>query len=356
MDDPSASPWAESPALVFWEVTRACELRCDHCRAEAIPDRDPAELSTGEISSTLKSIGDRTSCVVVFTGGDPFQRPDLPQLVSACSEAGLKPALTPSTTSRLTRDRLRELQDRGLAMMALSLDGPDASSHDTFRGEPGSYAHTMRGIRAAEQIELPLQINTTVSRQTWPGVREIGNSIRDRNVFRWALFFLVRTGTGRDLESVSPGRTEEIFAELHDWSKRNGIKVKTTNAPHYRRWKIQHADATPRPGIVDGDGILFISHRGQIYPSGFLPVPCGNVRRDDPLEVYRSHPLLNGIRSRDLSGKCARCEFIRSCGGSRANAFAETGDPLASDPRCAYVPGHPTAGDPPSERAGETGE
>jgi radical SAM protein with 4Fe4S-binding SPASM domain len=336
-----ASPWNDSPVLIFWELTRACDLKCKHCRAEAIPDRQPGELSTGEIKEHLRRIGEETSCVVVFTGGDPFRRDDLPELVETCEEAGLKPALTPSTTPLLTRDRLVELEERGLKMLALSIDGPDRDSQDEFRGEEGTFDHTLRGLDAAESLEIPLQINTTVCAETLPLIKDIGDLVASRDVFRWALFFIVRTGYGNDLGAVGPEDTEQLFDYLHNWSRETGIKVKTTNAPHFNRWKIQNADGRRKPGIVDGDGIMFISHKGDIYPSGFSEAPetnCGNVESSSPLSVYRNHGLFQRIRNRELAGKCGRCEFKRACGGSRANAYFETGDPLGSDPRCVYEP------------------
>ena len=334
----SPSPWEKAPALIFWELTRACGLQCKHCRAEAVPDRHPAELSTGTIRDHLRRLGDEMSGVVVFTGGDPFQRPDLVKIVRTCSEAGLKPALTPSTTPLLTEERLSELSEAGLKMIALSLDGPDAFRQDEFRREDDTFLHTLRGIRAAHNAKIPLQINTTICRQTVPWLEEIGGVVERAEVFRWALFFLVRTGIGERLESISPEETDAVFEYLQEWSGDHSAQVKTTNAPHFRAWKSENVGGSVRPGIVDGDGTMFISHTGDVHPSGFLPESCGNIRERKPLDIYQNHDLFQSIRNRELSGPCGECKYRRSCGGSRANAYAETGDPLGSDPRCNYRP------------------
>lgn len=332
------SPWDDSPALIFWELSQACGLQCKHCRAEAVPNRDPRELSTEEIVNHLEQLGEEMSGVVIFTGGDPFKRPDLEQLIAACDEAGLKAGLTPSTTPLLTQQRLESLVEAGLKMVALSLDGPDVFSQDEFRGQENTFLHTLRGIRAAKSIGLPLQINTTVSEETYPKLEEIGDIVAEADVFRWALFFLVRTGQGKKLHSIDADRTLEVFRYLKEWDDEHDAQVKTTNAPHYSAWKIHEHDASPRPGIVDGDGTMFISHTGEVHPSGFVPVSCGNVRERSPLDVYRNHELFNDIRNRNLHGRCGECPYARACGGSRANAHAENGAPLASDPRCNFNP------------------
>lgn len=354
-NESTESPWTQAPALIFWELTRACDLKCKHCRAEAVPHRNPEELDTEEITSQLRKLGEDMSGVVVFTGGDPFRRPDLAEIIRTCAEVGLKPGLTPSTTPLLTRDRLEELKTSGLKMVALSLDGPDAFRQDDFRGEENSFLHTLRGVRAANAIELPLQINTTICRETYPWLEEIGDVVSRADVFRWALFFLVRTGEGQTLQSITPEETREVFSFLQDWSDENEARVKTTNAPHFRPWRADRTGSSARPGIIDGDGIMFISHRGNVYPSGFLPRKCGNIKNQDILEIYRNHELFQDIRRRELNGRCGRCQHKRSCGGSRANAFAETGDPLGSDPRCNYFsPADGTNGSPRRNPAGSS--
>lgn len=333
----SPSPWREAPAVVFWELTRACDLRCRHCRAEAVPDRHPDELSTEAVKRGLAALSEGGSAVVIFTGGDPFKRPDLAELVETCDREGLKPVLTPSATPLATRSRLEKLNEAGLRMIGLSLDGPDVSTHDVFRGQAGSFQHTLRLVDAVEELGIPLQINTTVCRRTLPRLGRIGERLGDWPIFRWALFFLVRTGDGRTLSPVDPEVIPGVFRDLQEWSNEHDVAVKTTNAPHFRRWRIEADERSRGPGMVEGDGVMFVSHRGDVYPSGFLQLACGNIQDEDPLTIYRDREPFVSIRARDLQGPCGDCSFKRTCGGSRAAAYAATGNPLASDPGCPYL-------------------
>ena len=346
-----------APFLVVWEVTRACALACVHCRADSIARRDPGELSTIEgfrLIDEIRSFGDRPP-LLVLTGGDPMRRSDLAELVGYASRAGLSVALTPSGTAAATRRRLEELRDAGLRRVAVSLDGPDAATHDAFRGVRGSYGWTMRIIDAVRELELPLQVNTTISRLTLPHFPAMVERVSELPIVLWAVFFLIQTGRGAALEQIDAQECERVLERLHDLSATVPFGIKTTEAPHYHRVIRQHAvdppRATPagfvgRPGairaprsVTDGNGFVFVDHLGAICPSGFLPMPCGNVRHDSLVRTYREHELFVRLRDvRALLGKCGRCEFAGVCGGSRARARAATGSPFASDPLCAYEP------------------
>lgn len=347
---------SERPFVLVWEVTQACDLACDHCRASARPERHPRELSTAEgrdLLTAASRFGDDQ--LVVLSGGDPMKRPDLVDLVAHGTDAGCRMTLTPSGTDGLNREALAELRSHGLRRLALSLDGGDADSHDAFRGEVGSFETTVRAAEHARELGLPLQVNTTVCAETvnqLPAIREL---VADLGAARWAVFFLVPVGRGALLDPVSPERAERVMEWLRDVRDDAPFGVKTTEAPFYRRVAMQAgeggdgatADAggppdpatSRRTGIVAGDGFAFVSHLGDVYPSGFLPRPAGNVREDSVVDVYRDADLFKRLRDRDaLSGKCGACGFRRVCGGSRSRAYAHTGDPLASDPLCPYVP------------------
>ncbi|NHN42766.1 TIGR04053 family radical SAM/SPASM domain-containing protein [Halorubellus sp. JP-L1] len=351
---------AERPMVLIWEVTQACELACEHCRASAEPGRHPDELSTREGKALLDDVrefGDGQ--LVVLSGGDPMKRPDLVELVEYGSDAGLSMTLTPSGTSALTGDAIEELADAGLRRMAVSLDGATPERHDAFRGEPGSFEETLRAARDAQRAGLPLQINTTVCAGTVDDLPAIADVVADLGAVLWSVFFLVPVGRGRVLDPVSPERAESVMEWLHDRRGTAPFGIKTTEAPHYRRVGLQRredrvredADDGPsgtrrRAGIVAGDGFAFVSHTGDVYPSGFLPKAAGNVRDDDVVDVYRNADLFEALRDRSrLSGKCGVCEYRHVCGGSRSRAFATTGDPLASDPLCSYVPEEWTSAD-----------
>ncbi|WP_430639043.1 TIGR04053 family radical SAM/SPASM domain-containing protein [Haloferax volcanii] len=348
--DPSSIDTSRRPFVLIWEVTQACDLACDHCRADATPARHPDELTTAEGKRLLDQAREfGPGQLVVLSGGDPLARSDLVELVEYGADLGLRMTLTPSGTSSLTPETVADLADAGVRRMALSLDGATAASHDAFRGEDGSFDQTVAAARAAREAGLPLQINTTVCAQTVDELPALCDLVADLGAVLWSVFFLVPVGRGRVLDPISPERAERVMEWLTEVSEDAPFGVKTTEAPHYRRVAIQRrrdaSDAPPtdgigrRLGITAGDGFAFVSHTGDLFPSGFLPATAGNVRDGGLVERYRESDLFRSLRDRDaLGGKCGACEFRHVCGGSRSRAYAHTGDPLASDPLCGYVP------------------
>lgn len=348
-----------SPFLVIWEVTRACALACVHCRADAIHRRDPHELTTDEacrLIDQVRGFGEQPP-LFVLTGGDPMRRPDLVDLVRHAADTGLTVALTPSGTAAATPARLAALKEAGLSRVAVSLDGPTPELHDAFRGVRGSYGWTMRIIEAAIDLELPLQINSTISRRTVEHFEAMAARVAEFPLTLWALFFLIQTGRGAGLESINDLECEKLLNRLYDLSLTSPFGIKTTEAPHYQRivWQREHermrdgaaSQAVARRrqlraprSVGDGNGFVFIDHLGNICPSGFLPVQRGNVRTTSLAEIYRTDEMFTRLRNADaLIGKCGRCGFREICGGSRSRAFAATGAVMASDPLCAYQPG-----------------
>ena len=351
--------FGNAPFLVIWEVTRACALACVHCRADAIHRRDPRELTTEEgfrLIDQVRAFGPKPP-LFVLTGGDPMRRPDLAELVRYAAGAGLTVALTPSGTAAATPARLAELKDAGLSRVAVSLDGPDPETHDAFRRVRGSYAWTMRIIEAATELGLPLQINSTISRTTLPHLEAMAVRVAQFPLTLWALFFLIQTGRGANLEQISAEDSERVLNYLYDLSLTSPFGIKTTEAPHYQRvvWQREaerrsaglptHAVERKRQlraprSVADGNGFVFVDHIGNICPSGFLPAQCGNVRETPLADVYRQHELFLRLRNPNaLLGKCGRCQFRAICGGSRSRAFAATGAVMAADPLCTYEPG-----------------
>jgi len=355
--DIAALDFNRAPFLVIWEVTRACALACVHCRADALTRRDPRELTTDEGRRLIDQVLAFTPApLFVLTGGDPMRRPDLRDLVAYATSVGLTVALTPSGTAAATPARLRELKEAGLSRIAVSLDGPDPDSHDAFRRVRGSYAWTMRIIDTAIELGLPLQINTTISRTTLPGLEAMAARVAEFPLTLWALFFLIQTGRGATLEQITADECERVLHYLYDLSLTSPFGIKTTEAPHYHRvvWQRERerAEAGTAPAAVarrrqlraprsvnDGNGFVFIDHLGNICPSGFLPAARGNVRSTSLAEVYRGDDMFVRLRDPDaLIGKCGRCRFRAICGGSRSRAYAATGAVMASDPLCAYEP------------------
>ncbi|MFB6081394.1 MAG: TIGR04053 family radical SAM/SPASM domain-containing protein [Halanaeroarchaeum sp.] len=339
------------PLVLIWELTQACDLSCKHCRADAHPDRHPAELTTEEGKALLdeaSEFGDGQ--LVVLSGGDPLKRDDVFDLVEYGVDQGLKMTMTPSGTDSLDPDTVARLQDAGLRRLAVSIDGPDPESHDDFRGEDGSFEQTLRAAKAAADVGLPLQVNTTVSRETvgsLPAMREL---VEDLGAVLWSVFFLVPVGRGTVLTPISPEKAERVMEWLVEVQRTASFGIKTTEAPHYRRVLTQRTGATRpgttasdgiqrRMGITAGNGFAFVSHTGLVYPSGFLPNAAGSVREESVVDIYRDSDLFTSLRDPDaLKGKCGACPFKNICGGSRSRAYAYTGDPLESDPLCSYVP------------------
>ena len=348
--DPSSIDTSERPFVLIWEVTQACNLACTHCRANAQPNRHPDELTTEEGKRLLDQAREfGPGQLVVLSGGDPLTRPDLVELVEYGTDLGLRMTLTPSGTSSLTPETISELKEAGIRRLALSIDGASPDSHDAFRGEPGTFEQTVEAAKAARDVGLPLQINTTVSAQTVDELPELRDLVSELGAVLWSVFFLVPVGRGRVLDPITPERAEEVMQWLSDVSDDAPFGVKTTEAPFYRRVSAQkRRDASDAPaadaigrrnGIIAGDGFAFVSHVGELYPSGFLPKSAGTVRDGGLVDGYRKSELFQSLRERDaLRGKCGACEFRNICGGSRSRAFAHTGDPLASDPLCPYVP------------------
>jgi radical SAM protein len=363
--------FAQAPFLVIWETTQACALACRHCRASARPWRDPQELSTEEGRRVVRQTAEMGTPLIVFSGGDPVSRPDLADLISEGKRCGLRTATIPAATEALTADLLGLLKAAGLDQLALSLDFPDAALHDAFRGVPGAFEKTMRAVAWAHAVSLPLQINTTVCADSLPFLERMAAFVETLGIVFWEVFFLVPTGRGSVLGGLRPEECERLFALLHAVQEKGSFIVKVTEAPHYRRHVAQHVRRSAGPharphgavtmpsllttsegpghtvglaprGVNAGNGFLFVSHRGEVFPSGFLPVAVGSVREGTLADIYRHAPLLRALRDPDLlKGRCGRCEFRQICGGSRSRAFALTGDPFATDPWCAYQPGRP---------------
>lgn len=347
--DPRDVDTDDRPFVLIWEVTQACELACDHCRASADSTRHPDELTTSGGKRLLDSAARFGKAqLVVLSGGDPMKRDDLVELVRYGTEQGLRMTLTPSGTEALTSENIAALADAGLRRMALSIDAPE-QGHDEFRGENGSFRRTREAAAAAREAGIPVQINTTVCASTVETLSAVRDLVEGLGAVLWSVFFLVPIGRGELLEGISPERAETVLEWLHETSESASFGIKTTEAPSYRRVALQRqGSATEAPasdsigrrsGIVAGDGFAFVSHTGEMFPSGFLPKSAGNVTDSDPVSLYQDSDLFRALRDREqLRGKCGACKYRNVCGGSRSRAFATTGDPLASDPLCAYVP------------------
>ena len=345
------APFEQAPARVYWELTRACDLACRHCRAEAVPERAPDELTTGECERVLRELAPAGPPPphVVFTGGDPLKRPDLVALVKYGVGLGLGVSVAASATPALSPATVQALRTAGVSAMSLSLDGSSPARHDSIRGVFGCFGWTVVAAQRIVSAGIPLQINTLVCAETEPDLEDTAKLVARLGATRWSLFFLVPVGRGRTLNPLSARECETTL----NWIARHcgawPFTVSTTEAPHYRRVRLQTRAAADRPsagrrdsvaasfGIRDGNGIMFIAANGDVMPSGFLPIAAGNVRGMNATDIYRYASVFRALRAPEtLHGRCGVCGFRAVCGGSRARAYAATGDFLAEDPLCAY--------------------
>lgn len=352
-----------APFTIAWEVTRACAYACVHCRADAIHQRDMRELTTDEAKALIERLAAfGNNPILIFTGGDPMMRPDLFELIAYANERGLRCSLTPTATALPTRERLEKVRDAGIKRVALSLDAPRPVIHDDFRQVKGSWQRTMDTLHRAQDVGLSVQVNTTVAKHNVDILHEMIPFIQEVHAVQWSVFFLVPTGRAMQEQMISAQQHEKVFNWLYDLSQNAPFDIKSTAAPMYRRVAIerkraektgtpvtfqsagfQYADGLHRPtkGVNDGNGFLFISHIGEIQPSGFLPVTAGMVRENDIVDVYRNSPIFKDLRNPDkYKGVCGTCEYRDVCGGQRGRAYGITGDYLESDPACVLVSGN----------------
>jgi radical SAM protein len=369
----------DRPFLIIWETTQACDLACRHCRAESSPHHDPQALSFEEgcqLIDQIESFGPPHP-LFILTGGDPFKRKDIFDLVQHAAQLGIPAAVSPSGTPLLNPANLQHLHDSGTRVISLSLDGSTPEIHDEFRRVPGSFNWTVNGWQAAQQVGLKLQINTTVTRYNLFDLPDIFALVRKLGAMTWSLFFLIPTGRAQAEDEISAEDYEAVMNFLYDASKYIGLK--TTEGHHYKRVLLQRAaleaqgipfenvltlngtyhklmeglervtGGQPAPSgrtrrtpmhVNSAQGFVFISLRGEVFPSGYLPLRAGSVREKPLPEIYRENPMFRALRDRDqLKGRCGQCEFRWVCGGSRSRAYAVSGDVLAEEPFCNYQPG-----------------
>jgi len=375
----------ESPFLAIWEVTQSCDLACKHCRAAAQPIPHPDELTHEEGRALIDQIAQMHIPIFVFTGGDPLKRKDVFELIRYAAGKGVQVAVTPSATPLLTREQIFKMKEAGVVRLAISLDGSSPEIHDAFRGLPGAWARTIQAIEWANEAGIPIQVHSTISRHNANDLDNLCNLFEKLAIVMWNVFFLVPVGRGQMDDLLSGEEFEQVFGKIYELSRRANFQIKTTEAMHYRRYLLQHNleerrvahgnspghghpegahgsrptvhdAASYEPGaptaeaktrnmswatrrVNDGKGFVFISHVGNVYPSGFLPIHAGNIRETPLAEIYRNAPIFKALRdTKRLEGKCGACEYKEICGGSRARAYALTGDPLAAEPCCIYQP------------------
>ena len=324
------------PRLVFWELTSACNLKCVHCRACPIDQRSPEDLTTEEGKTLIEQIASFAKPVLVMSGGEPLVRPDVFELAEYGASQGLRIALATNGTL-VTPEVVRQIKESGIQRVSVSIDGASAKSHDEFRRIPGAFDEAWKGIENIKAAGIPFQINTTVTKHNIAEIPDILKLAIERGAVALHIFLLVPTGCGKEIaddEMIEPAEYERVLNWFYDRSKDVKIGLKATCAPHYFRIMRQRAKAegiriTPEThgfeamtkGCLAGSAVCFVSHEGEVYPCGYLPVSAGNVRKQHFKDIWDGAEVFRVLRDEDnLQGKCGYCEFRRVCMGCRARA------------------------------------
>ncbi len=360
----------ERPFLVIWETTHACDLACVHCRADAEPTPKPDELSHEEALRLIDDVKDLGAPILVFSGGDCLKRLDIAELIQYAKSKKLRTGAVPAVTPLLTSQKILELKKAGLDQMAFSLDAATASEHDAFRRVSGVFDRTLEAVRVAREAGLAVQINSLINLHNLVSMDSLTDLMERLGIVFWEVFFLVPVGRGIELKLLEAEKFEEAFEKIYQLQQRVKFIIKVTEAPHYRRFCIEKEmkkegilpeDAIRKgidlphylrrsagpggsigmapQGVNSGKGFIFIAYNGLVYPSGFLPIEAGSLRKESLKDIYQNSKLLRDMRNPDLlHGRCGICAYRMICGGSRSRAYAMSGDYLAEDPGCIYQP------------------
>jgi heme b synthase len=348
------------PRLIFWETTAGCNLRCIHCRRIDVADElVPEDLTTAEAKQLVDQIVAFCNPILVLSGGEPLIRPDIFEIAEYAVAKGLRVALATNGTL-IDEPMAQRIVDAGIRRVAVSLDGATAETHDTFRALPGSFAQALDGIRHLRALGMSVQVNTTVARHNIDELPQILDLALSLEADALHIFLLVPVGCGveiADEQMISPQQYEEVLNWFYDRDQEGLLELKATCAPHYFRIVRQRTAAEKRQappsqkrqrasdlyamtkGCLAGTGVCFISHKGEVFPCGYLPLSAGSVREQPLQEIWEGANVFRELRDPELlQGKCGRCQFQRVCGGCRARAYGTTGNYLGEEPFCVYEP------------------
>ncbi len=371
---PPDAPPTPPLRLLFWETTTGCNLECSHCRRlEVSHQLSKNDLTTQQALDFIRTLPETGHPILVFSGGEPLMRPDIFDLAREARRIGLPTAL--ATNGTIMGDEIaRNIVDSGIRRVSISFDGPDAETHDQFRG-PGAFDKSVAGMRTLRKYGISVQINSTVARHNFRKLDQTYQLALSLGADALHMFMLVPVGCGMELPQsimLDSAEYEEALNWIYDRSLEGKIHLKATCAPHYFRIMRQRAKADGQPlppsahphksmahppahpgthpaghsdmtamtkGCLAGQSICFVSHTGEVFPCGYLPLTSGNVTTTPFPRIWRHSQIFANMRSEDsLEGKCGLCEYKKVCMGCRARAFAETGNYLAEEPNCDFLP------------------
>ena len=358
------------PRLVYWEITKRCNLRCAHCRAIPQTSVSPEELSLAEGFKLIDGIAEVGQPILVLTGGEPLLRRDVFDLATYGKWRGLPMALATNGTL-VRRNVARDIVEAGFKRVSISLDGPDAESHDDFRQVSGAFDKTVDGFIHLKELGMSMQVNTTVTVRNRERLDEMHELVRKLGADAWHLFLLVPVGCGLEIAQsaqLTARDYEEVLYWIDDLAQRETMEVRATCAPHAQRVRLQRQALAAREalsvkreasesetrdtlheirftapqtrrGCLAGTGICFVSHHGEVFPCGYFPFKAGSIRQQSFKTIWETAPIFSDLRNPDqLMGKCGACEYRVVCGGCRARAFGQTGHYLDEEPFCNYLP------------------
>lgn len=351
------------PRVIAWESTRACNLACRHCRASAQLEPAPDQLTTSEVKELIDEISAMYHTrsapwkpIFIISGGEPLMRDDVFEIASHATDQGLRPAISPNGTL-ITPEAVERMMAAGIKRVSVSIDGSSAARHDAIRGVVGAFDAAKRGVGHCRDGGLPFQINTTVMRQNVDDLETLHGLVVSLGAAAWHIFMLVPTGRGRIDDELTAQGYEQILNRIYDAALDSPIPLRVTCGPQFMRLVLTRKEESVTPpnlvgrqrgldrmsrGCLAGMGYCFVSHRGEVYPCGYLPVLAGNVREESFETIYQDSPVFQQLRDLgQLEGKCGECAFVHRCGGCRARAFALTGNYMAEEPYCAYNPADP---------------
>ncbi|MGP8330730.1 MAG: heme b synthase [Methanosarcinaceae archaeon] len=344
---------AKPPRLIAWELTAGCNLSCVHCRGASTSNIPTGELTTDEARHFIDEIVEMGNPILIMSGGEPLVRKDVFEIAQYGTDKGLRVVMATNGTL-VTPEIAKKMKMVGIQRVSISIDGSNARSHDDFRGQPGAFNGAIRGIDEIKKAGIGFQVNTTITKRNIDEIPKILEFATKLGAEALHIFLLVPTGRGKEIEAdeIPPIEYERVLNWFYDQQKTAKIQLKATCAPHYFRIMRQrakkegieisidtHGYEAMTKGCLGGTGFCFVSSIGEVYPCGYLPVLAGNIKEQDFKDIWDNAKVFNDLRDTGkLKGKCGICGYKEVCSGCRARAYAATGDYMAEEPYCIYVP------------------